>query len=75
MTPRPPQSRDDQDMIICPIDKQRVKGHARCARCTILIGPGHYAREGYTTGEGLLLCQECVQRAAKKQRAELAADR
>lgn len=63
--------RDDQDMVICPIDKQRVIDHLKCAVCTILIGPGHHERESRVI-TGKVHCLDCVARQAAKQRNALA---
>ena len=31
----------------------------RCARCRLLIGPGHYAQQGEYSGSGELVCEVC----------------
>ncbi len=39
----------------CLICQQSLANHLRCAGCTILIGPTHYAKRGY--GD---LCRDCA---------------
>lgn len=37
-----------------------IDGHARCARCGILIGPGHVSAEIWRDEpEGVLVCRSC----------------
>ncbi|MDM7912560.1 MAG: hypothetical protein QUS09_05630 [Methanotrichaceae archaeon] len=45
----------------CPFCTGRDETHPRCARCEILIGPGHHQEE-YTIRGNDVICTDCAKR-------------